>query len=171
MATLESIIKIEIIPRKCLAHIEHAIGQTLLFNSDKNHQVLGAGITLLRKLEQHSVDCRCFGKELSLSLNISWDSVIAGSRIQWQIYDSVLPMGLFDQGKLEYDPFSFKFIINQWCCASSIKGILISFCPYISKKDQAVIKFLPNKCARTPQHLEQGQAPSRHSISARCKEE
>ena len=32
-------------------------------------------------------------------------------------------------------PFSFKFIINQWCCASSIKGILISFCPYISKKD------------------------------------
>lgn len=26
MATLESVIKIEIIPRKCLAHIEHAIG-------------------------------------------------------------------------------------------------------------------------------------------------
>lgn len=113
------------------------------------------------------------GKELSLSQYIlgqcaSWyqNSVVD----LWQCVTN----GTLWLEKLDYDPFSFKFIINQWCSASSIKGNLNLFLPlhfkersgstYISKKDQAAIKFLPKKCASTPQHLEQGQASSRHSI-------
>lgn len=46
-----------------------------------------------------------FGISPCLPLSTSLDSVLDGSRIQWQIYDCVLLMEIFDWGKLEYDPF------------------------------------------------------------------
>ena len=70
----------------------------------------------------------------SLSLSTSLDSVLAGSRIQWQIYDSVLLMEIFDWGKLEYDPFLLQVYHQSMVICQLYKEDLNLFLPLHLRK-------------------------------------
>jgi hypothetical protein len=77
-------------------------------------------------------------------------SVLASSRIQQQIYNSVLLTEIFDWGKLEYDPFLLQVYHQSMMFCQHYKENPNLFLPLHSKKRLGSNQeLLPSKSTRT----------------------